>query len=233
MLALTPNLTKVLTIGEIILATGTRNERCNIIPIVGLPMMDDLINARFILGISADNESISAALGLPAAQIDDPSLITSDVVVVIASAKTGIDSNVVKNWATFRELYIPTIVAVIDFEDGDVDFEDMSAIVGKILEPVLTPYLVLHADTGEPTALINLEDQMITDYSNSKVNKITSDAEHRELVLEFKEELNTALNEGGWDQFVQGLIIPAIPLILRNKLGIAEIKHFLDLIPTR
>jgi hypothetical protein len=196
-------------------------------------MMDDLINARFILGISADNESISAALGLPSAQIDDPSLITSDVVVVIASAKTGIDSNVVKNWATFRELYIPTIVAVIDFEDGDVDFEDMSAIVGKMLEPVLTPYLVLHADTGEPTALINLEDQMITDYSNSKVNKITSDAEHRELVLEFKEELNTALNEGGWDQFVQGLIIPAIPLILRNKLGIAEIKHFLDLIPTR
>jgi hypothetical protein len=196
-------------------------------------MMDDLINARFILGISAGNESISAALGLSAAQIDDPSLITSDVVVVIASAKTGIDSNVVKNWATFRELYIPTIVAVIDFEDGDVDFEDMSAIVGKMLEPVLSPYLVLHADTGEPTALINLEDQMITDYSNSKINKITSDAEHRELVLEFKEELNSALDEGGWDQFVQGLIIPAIPLILKNKLGIAEIKHFLDLIPTR
>ncbi len=155
------------------------------------------------------------------------------MVVVIASAKTGIDSNIVKNWITFRELYIPTIVVVTDFEDGDVDFEDMSAIVGKMLEPVLTPYLVLHADTGEPTALINLEDQMITDYSNAKVSKISSDVEHRELVLEFKEELHNALTEGGWDQFVQGLIIPAIPLILKNKLGIAEIKHFLDLIPTR
>ena len=155
------------------------------------------------------------------------------MVVVIASAKTGIDSNIVKNWITFRELYIPTIVVVTDFEDGDVDFEDMSAIVGKMLEPVLTPYLVLHADTGEPTALINLEDQMITDYSNSKVSKISSDVEHRELVLEFKEELHNALTEGGWDQFVQGLIIPAIPLILKNKLGIAEIKRFLDLIPTR
>ena len=195
--------------------------------------MTDLINARFILGISPENEQISTLLGLPSANIDDPTLITADVVVIVASAKTGIDSKLVSQWHTFRELYIPTIVAVIDFEDGDVDFEDMSAIVGKMLEPVLTPYLVLHADTGEPTALINLEDQMITDYSNSKVNKITSDAEHRELVLEFKEELNTALNEGGWDQFVQGLIIPAIPLILRNKLGIAEIKHFLDLIPTR
>jgi len=130
-------------------------------------------------------------------------------------------------------LYVPTIVAVIDFEDGDVDFEDMSAIVGKMLEPVLTPYLVLHADNGQPTALINLEDQMITDYSTAAVSQLASDTEHRELILEFKEELNNALIEGGWDQFVQGLIIPAIPLMIKNKLGIAEIKRFLDLIPTR
>ena len=196
-------------------------------------MMDSLINARFILGITPGNEQICAALGLSAAKIDDPSLITCDVVVVVASAKNGIDQNILAQWSTFRELYIPTIVAIIDFEDGDIDFEDMSAIVGKMLEPVLTPYLVLHADNGEPTALINLEDQMITDYSNSTVSKISSDAEHRELVLEFKEELHNALDEGGWEQFVQGLIIPAIPLIVKNKLGIAEIKQFLDLIPTR
>lgn len=122
---------------------------------------------------------------------------------------------------------------MVDFEDGDVDFEDMSAIVGKMLEPVLTPYLVLHADNGEPTALINLEDQMITDYSSTASAKIPSDSEHRELILEFKEELHNALAEGGWDQFPAGLIIPAIPLILKNNLGVAEIKHFLDLIPTR
>ena len=121
--------------------------------------MDNLINARFILGISPGQEMICAALGLPAAQIDDPVLITSDVVVIVASAKTGIDPKVVAQWSTFRELYIPTIVAIIDFADGDVDFEDMSAIVGKMLEPVLTPYLVLHANDGAPTAVINLEDQ--------------------------------------------------------------------------
>ena len=195
--------------------------------------MDNLINARFILGISPGQEMVCAALGLPAAQIDDPALITSDVVVIVASAKIGIDPKVVAQWSTFRELYIPTIVAIIDFADGDVDFEDMSAIVGKMLEPVLTPYLVLHADDGAPTAVINLEDQMITDYSGKKSAKLQSDAEHRELILEFKEELHTALTEGGWDQFVQGLIIPAIPLMLENKLGITEIKRFLDLIPTR
>jgi len=195
--------------------------------------MSNLINARFILGISPENEQIGAVLGLPVAEIDDPTLITADVVLVVASAKNGIDSKVLSNWPTFRELYIPTIVLVTDFEDGDVDFEDMSAIVGKMLEPVLTPYLVLHADDGQPTALINLEDQMITDYSSGKITQIPSDSEHRELILEFKEELASALSEGGWEQFVQGLVIPAIPFIIRNKLGVAEVKSFLDLIPTR
>jgi hypothetical protein len=195
--------------------------------------MGNLINARFILGISPENEQIAAALGLPVAEIDDPALITADVVLVVASAKNGIDAKVVSNWPTFRELYIPAIVLVVDFENGDVDFEDMSAIVGKMLEPVLTPYLVLHADDGQPTAVINLEDQMITDYSSDKAAQIPSDSEHRELILEFKVELNSALSEGGWDQFVQGLVIPAIPFILKNKLGISEAKRFLNLIPTR
>ena len=95
----------------------------------------------------------------------------------------------------------------------------MSAIVGKMLEPVVTPYLVLHADNGEPTALINLEDQMITDYSTDQVANIPSDSEHKELILEFKEELHNSLIEGGWDQFSAGLIIPAIPLLPKNKLG--------------
>lgn len=195
--------------------------------------MGDLINARFILGISPENQKISTLLGVATSKIDDPLLITADVVVVVASTKTGIDPKVVAQWHTFRELYIPTIVAVIDFEDGDVDFEDMSAIIGKMLEPVVTPYLVLHADDGQPTALINLEDQMITDYSTSTVIKIPSQSEHQDLISEFKEELANSLLEGGWGQFTAGLIIPAIPLILDNKLGVAEIKGFLDLIPSR
>jgi len=62
---------------------------------------------------------------------------------------------------------------------------------------------------------------------------IASDSEHRELILEFKEELENALLEGGWDQFTSGLIIPAIPLMLKHRLGVSEIKRFLDLIPSR
>ena len=74
---------------------------------------------------------------------------------------------------------------------------------------------------------------MITDYSAGKASHIPSEKEHRELVLDFKEELSAALSEGGWDQFVQGLLIPAIPLIFKNNLGIAEVKRFLNMIPTR
>lgn len=229
--AVIPILTRKPTIGLIILATGSRNERCNIIPIVGLSVMSSLINARFILGISPESSKISTALGLPTAEIDNPVLITADVVIVVASAKSGIDQKVSSAWSTFRELYIPTIVVVIDFETGDVDFEDMSAIIGKMLEPVLTPYLVLHSDDGFPSAVINLEDQIITDYSSTKSSQLPSQPEHKELILEFKEELTASLIEGGWDQFVQGLVIPAIPIVLENNLGISEVKRFLDMIP--
>jgi hypothetical protein len=194
-------------------------------------MMSNLINARFILGISPESSRVSNALGLPIAEIDDPALITADVVVVVASAKTGIDPKVSSSWSNFRDLYIPTIVVVIDFETGDVDFEDMSAIIGKMLEPVLTPYLVLHADDGFPSGVINLEDQIITDYSLGKSSQLPSEPEHRELILEFKQELAASLLEGGWDQFVQGLVIPAIPLVLEINLGIAEVKRFLNMIP--
>jgi hypothetical protein len=45
--------------------------------------------------------------------------------------------------------------------------------------------------------------------------------------------LDSVLQEGGWAQFTAGLIIPAIPLMPSNKLGISEIKRFLDLIPSR
>jgi hypothetical protein len=102
-----------------------------------------------------------------------------------------------------------------------------------MLEPVVTPYLVLHADNGDPTALINLEDLKISNYSDNQRVQQDSDPEHQELVADFADELKLSLQEGGWEQFVQGLIVPAIPMIHKNNLGLAELKRFLDLIPSR
>jgi hypothetical protein len=193
--------------------------------------MPNLINARYLVG----EHSLKALLA------DQLALTTSDVfpdaeaevVVIIASAKDGISQNLINDWASFRESYIPAIVLILDFETGEVDFEDMSAIVGKMLEPVVTPYLVLHADNGDPTALINLEDLKISNYSDNQRVQQDSDPEHQELVAEFADELRLSLQEGGWEQFVQGLIVPAIPMIHKNNLGLAELKRFLDLIPSR
>jgi hypothetical protein len=193
--------------------------------------MPNLINARYLLGEHSLKAQIADHLALTIS--DDFPDATAEVVVVIASAKDGISQKLVNDWTSFRERYVPTIVLILDFESGEVDFEDMSAIVGKMLEPVVTPYLVLHADNGDPTALINLENLKITNYSNNQIVQQDSDPEHQELVADFADELKVALQEGGWEQFVQGLIVTAIPVVVENKLGLAEAKRFLDLIPRR
>jgi len=193
--------------------------------------MSNLINARFLLGEHPEKKQIAKLLGLEIIE----SLPSSDaeVVVILASAKTGVDQQIISSWQSFREGYVPALIVVLDFEDGEVDFEDMSAILGKMLEPVVTPYLVLHAEDGRGVGLINLESLQVTDYSTKNGIERDSDPEHKELVKEFAEELKDALLEGGWEQFIQGLIIPAIPLNLENSLGVIEIKRFLNLIPSR
>lgn len=193
--------------------------------------MSNLINARYLLGKHPEKMQIANLLGL--AEIDQLPTSDAEVVVILTSTKNGVDQEILSNWQTFREGYVPVIIVVLDFDQGEVDFEDMSAILGKMLEPVVTPYLVLHADDGKAVGLINLESLQVTDYSKENGLERESDPEHKELVKEFAEELKDALVEGGWEQFVQALIIPAIPLRLENSLGINEIKRFLNLIPSR
>jgi len=193
--------------------------------------MSNLINARFLVGNHPQKKQIAQLLGLVESQDLPPS--DAELVVVLASTKSGIDKLITSKWQIFRESYVPVIITIIDLDNNDVDFEDMSAIVGKMLEPVVTPYLVLHADDGAIAAVINLESMQITDYSTGVGITKESDPEHKELVKDFADELSTSLLEGGWEQFVQGLIVPAIPLNLDNKLGVSETKRFLNLIPSR
>jgi hypothetical protein len=193
--------------------------------------MGSLINARYLVGKHPLKTEIAHSLGLT--ESDNFPDSDAEAVVLLASAVTGIDENLVNQWQSFREGYVPVIVAIVDFALGDVDFEDMSAIVGKMLEPVVTPYLVLHEDDGAAAALIDLENFQITDYSTDPTSVRDSDPEHKDLVKDFASELTDSLIEGGWEQFVQGLIIPAIPLIPESKLGVEEINRFLKFIPSR
>ena len=230
-LAETLILIKNLAKGWINFPTGSRQLLCNINTIVGLTPMTNLINARYLLGEHPEKKQIANLLGLT--EISNLPSSDAEVVVILASTKNGIDPEVLSNWQTFRECYVPVIIVVLDFDEGEVDFEDMSAILGKMLEPVVTPYLVLHAENGKAVGVINLESLEVTDYSTKAGILRDSDPEHKELVKEFAEELKDALVEGGWEQFVQGLIIPAIPINLTNSLGFTETKRFLNMIPSR
>jgi translation elongation factor EF-G len=174
------------------------------------------------------SENLAAALSLSPQPLDE-----SDLAIFCVSAVVGFAPGTTENWQRAREIYLPSIVAIVDLEKSEIDFEDMSAIVGKTLDPVVTPYLVLHSDEGFPTAVISLETQMITDYTLGLKRTIESEPEHKELVAEFREEFLEQIESAGDEPFLNALIFPAIPLALHIKLGLAEIQEWLNKIPGR
>jgi len=151
----------------------------------------------------------------------------ADVALFEVSARTGIDAEGVKEWQRARELYIPSIVLITDLMKSENDFEDMTLIAGRILDPVVTPYLILHYDSGEPAALIDLDTLLITDYSQAVPEIRESEAEHKNLVLEFRQEFFEARDAAGEDAFENGLLFPAIPLVPEIRMGIAEVLNYL------
>ena len=131
----------------------------------------------------------------------------------IVSAIDGISSAHIDIWNLARELYIPSLILITDLTNGETDFDDMSAIAGRMLDPVQTPYLVLHDDNGNPTALINLDSLKLSDYSTGHRVERDSDPEHKVLVFEFRKEYLEAIEEFGESGFQDGLSFPAIPFI--------------------
>ncbi|MEJ0014678.1 MAG: hypothetical protein WDN07_03845 [Actinomycetota bacterium] len=82
----------------------------------------------------------------------------------------------------------------------------MSAIATKMLDPVVTPFLVLHNDAGAPIALISLETLMVSDYTNESPDHREADPEHIELVAEFRTEYLEGIEDAGEDSFSAGLL---------------------------
>jgi hypothetical protein len=102
-----------------------------------------------------------------------------------------------------------------------------------MLDPVQTPFLVLHDDAGNPTALIDLESLKLSDYSSGVRTERESDPEHKVLVFEFRKEFLEAIEEFGQHGFEEGLSFPAIPFIPENGLGSFEIATLLNKLPSR
>ena len=188
--------------------------------------MSDLISEVKVAILGAKSGLLAQQMGVVPFDLD-----LADVAIFIVSANHGIISADLEEWRRARELYIPSIVAISDLTASEIDFEDMAAIATKMLDPVVTPYLVLHSDSGSPVALIDLETLKVLDYSKSLLVIRDADAEHIDLVNEFRLEYLEAVQDAGEDSFAAGLLFPALPWIEVRQIGVEQIKSYLNQIP--
>ena len=177
--------------------------------------------------IGAEADSLAKFLGLEAI-----SLAESDVAIFAISAKNGPNSTDIEAWQISRELYIPSLVVINQLQESEIDFDDMVAICGRMLDPLINPYLILHDDIGAPTALIDLESLKLIDYSTGERVIRESDGEHKVLVFEFRKEYLDAIEEFGENSFQQALTFPALPLVESNSIGKFEILELLNKLPS-
>lgn len=170
---------------------------------------------------------LAVALGVSSSDLE-----SADVAVFLVSAKDGIVRADSDKWLVARDLYIPSIVVITDLSAAnETDFEDMAAIAGRILDPVVTPYLVLHQEDGSPIALIDLLTQKLRDYSTGVLVHGDSEHEHQEVVSEFRDEYQELIEAAGEEAFENGLLYPAIPWIQGGAMGLLEIVGYLNRIP--
>ena len=177
----------------------------------------------------AATSALAKALDAPVAHEIDSSLSAA---IFAINASQGIDQETVDLWHQFDEYLIPRILVVTGFNEGLQDFDDAILIARRLLDEVSTPYLVLHDDNGFPCALINLENMKINNYRSNEVTE--AEAEHYELLTEFREEYLAQLEAAGPEGFQSGIFFPAIPVLLNDpefNLGIDIVKSYLAKLP--
>jgi translation elongation factor EF-G len=156
----------------------------------------------------------------------------SDLAIFAINPAAGIDQETIENWAALDDFQIPRLVVVNGLDGQELDFEDAVMVANRVFTQLVTPYLVLHDDGGEPTALIRLQDLQIIDYSQTPAHIRASDPEHEELVREFREEyfeLTSEMDEGA---FAAGILFPAIPINLIKGIGVDVVQEYIDLLPS-
>ena len=190
-------------------------------------MADLITHGLKIHLVGSQSELLAQNLGVAIFPLE-----VSDIALFIVSAKNGIIRADSDSWLVARELYIPSLVVITDLSaDNETDFEDMTLIAGKILDPVVTPYLVLHSEDGSPVALIGVQDELIRDYTSGQCEVGPSEPEHHEVIAEFRSEYLEALEAAGEGAFENALLYPALPWIPESNLGLVEISMIINQIP--
>ena len=123
---------------------------------------------------------------------------------------------------------MPRLVVVNELEGSDSDFDDAVLLANRVFDPLVTPYLVLHDDAGNPSALIDLETLEVIDYSQSPTSRRDSEPEHKELVADFRSEYLEAVEDAGESAFEAGLLFPAIPVVISKGIGVDIVNAFIE-----
>ena len=179
-----------------------------------------------LLGIDGEIFETSSAKDLS-------SFPSCDLAIVVINAQEGVSHELTQWWSAAREKQIPRLIAVTDIDSGEIDFDDIVLIAQRVLDPVLTPYLVLHGDNGEPSGTISLESLETTDYSTTPPTHAKAESDLIELVHDYRTEYLEQRDEYGAEGFNDGLLFPAIPVIAKIGFGKAEILSYVKSIPTR
>ena len=190
----------------------------------------DAVKSIKIYGhVSAMPEKIAELLGGTVSQEADPE---SDVAIFVINPAAGIDNSTIEIWRGFDEFQTPRMVLVTVLDGMEMDFDDAVLVANRVFDSLVTPYLVLHGDSGTPIGVISLADMRTTDYSTVPPTADIADQELQEIVRDFRDEYLDQMMEMESGAFAAGILFPAIPINPTNELGLQEVREFLAELPS-
>jgi len=153
-----------------------------------------------------------------------------DLAIFLIEADRGISNEEISTFQQIRELQLPTLILVAsllpDSKGSDQwDFDDVIMLVNRVLEPAITPFLVLHGDDGIPSGLFALARKKVIDYSGANPSEIEPESD----LMNLTEEFRTEYEESGYSEsdFISGLTVVALPFIPERGIGLVETGQLL------
>lgn len=191
---------------------------------------DSVKNIKIYGHVSASPELLAQSLGAQVGIAPDPEI---DAAIFAINPSAGIDVPTIELWRSFDELQTPRMVLVTVLDGMELDFDDAVLVANRVFDPLVTPYLVLHGDSGTPIGTISLTDMTTRDYTSTPPAVAIADDELQELVKDFREEFMQQMIEMEEGAFAAGILFPAIPVNPANGLGLDIAQAYLEELPSR
>ncbi len=179
--------------------------------------------------VSATPEKFAQIFGGVVSHEVDPEC---DAAIFLINPSAGIDNPTIESWRGFDEFQTPRMVLVTVLDGMEMDFDDAVLVANRVFDSLVTPYLVLHGESGSPIGTISLTDLTTRDYSTNPPLIGESDSELQELVKDFQEEYLEQMVEMEDGAFAAGILFPALPVNPVNGMGIDIAREFLEQLPS-